>query len=274
MRARIGVGLMAFSVTLLTVATLFAQPPPASGSRDWLRQTAQRAGSAPVPSQLSTGKWAALVLLVGFAGFAVWKRKRVRQAQPAVVPSRIQITSVTKLSPKAQLMVATVNGRSMLLGVTDATVTRITWLDGADDEDEDAEDDEQSVGKRVSARENQATRGEGDIYPNRFAASRSADAEPRKALPVLAKGTKSRKQPSRFREVLADAIGLGSNVTSPARLAKAPVDELVAATSDRYVGGDTRTAARQAPRGVANGPLIDVEGQAAGLVARLNRPGT
>ncbi len=271
MRAWRSVGLMAFFVTALTATTLLAEPTAAPTDRTWLRQAPNRPAAASASSQLSLGKWAALALVVGLAGFAVWKRRQTRLSSPIAAASQVRISGVTKLSPKAQLIVATVNGRSMLLGVTDASINRLMWLDGSDDDG--ADDDQPSFG-RDSSGDEPPLQGPGDLYPNQSVSRRPASANRGKAPVSAAKSAQTRRQPSKFRELLADAIGLTPKAAPLVEVTqKAPVDDLVAATADRYVGRDTRrmNTARLGQRTAPSGPLIDVEGQAAGLVARLNR---
>jgi len=264
------VGVMAFLVIALTAVTVSATPTTAAPDRNWLRQSVQGAAVPPATTQFSLGKWAAIALLGGFGGYAVWKRKQVRRTQPKVAASSIRLGSITKLSPKAQLVVATVNGRSMLLGVTDASIHRLMWLDGQDD---DVSEDDYMSPDRATRRFEQAPPDAADLYPNEPPARRTLGAQPGKAVAVVAKAVPPRRPASKFRELLADAIGLTPRVASVAVAPKAPVDELLASAEDRYVGRDTRrmNTARLGRRVSPAGPMIDVEGQAAGLVARLNR---
>jgi flagellar biogenesis protein FliO len=270
MKAWRSVGLMAFLVTLLTAATLLAEPTAMPTDRTWLRQAAQRTAAPSSTAQLSLGKWAALALLLGLGGFAVWKRRQVRRSSPIVSASQIKIAGVTKLSPKAQLIVATVNGRAMLLGVTDSSINRLMWLDGSGDEDTD---DDRPSSDRDSTGYCQTPEDVGQVHPNNSVARRTTGAHQGKDPTLTTKNSQSRRRPGKFRELLADAIGLAPRVTPPVEVSKAPVDELVAGTEDRYVGRDTRrmNTARLGQRTVPTTPLIDIEGQAAGLVARLNR---
>lgn len=271
MRTWRSVGLMAFLVTALTATTLLAEPTAAPTDRTWLRQAPNHPAAASASSQPSLGKWAALALVVGLAGFAVWKRRQTRRSSPIAAASQIKISGVTKISPKAQLIVATVNGRSMLLGVTDASINRLMWLDGSDDA---GADDDRPSADRDSSDDEPVLQGAGDLYPNQTSSRRPASATRGKVPVLAAKNAQNRRQPSRFRELLADAIGLTPRAAPLVEVTpKAPVDDLVAGTADRYVGRDTRrmNTARLGQRTAPAGSLIDVEGQAAGLVARLNR---
>jgi hypothetical protein len=269
------VGILAFVVTSLTATMLLAEPAHNPTDRVWLRQPTQRAPTSPASVQLSYGRWAAVALLVGLAGFALYKRKLLRRAGTIAVASQVQIGSVTKISHKAQLIVATVNGRSMLLGVTDANVTRLMWLDEADDADDDWVPDVRHPGYGQGSRnEGSGARSPVQMSPNHLAARRADDPRPSSPKTPPAPSAPTKRQPSRFREVLADAIGLTPKAVPRRSASKAPVDELVPAAEDRYLGRDTRpmNTARLGQRSATPSPLIDIEGQAAGLVALLNRP--
>lgn len=262
------VGLMAFFVTSLTATTLFASPVGQPTDRSWLRQTARSAVATPAPRQLSPGKWLAAALLVGLSGYAIWKRKKLRKS--GIVPelSQIQIGAVTKISPKAQLVVATIKGRSVLLGVTESNVTRLMWLDDAEDEQDDDEGSDRYSREPLAT--DRRSPGAGRPYANQLGVRRASSAAPRAATSSHLAQPRAKRQPSRFREILADAIGL-----SPRPAAASPVDQLADATEDRYVGRDTqRMTTRRGHETLSTGTLINVEGQAAGLVARLNRPET
>lgn len=266
------VGIMAFFVTALTAMTAFADPTPPPGEpRNWLRQTAQTAGTGHTPPQLSLGKWLAAGLLVGLSGFAFMKRRKRNGSSVIPALSQIQINAVTKISPKAQLVVATVKGKSLLLGVTEANVTRLMWLDDDENEDDSEEGSDRYARERGLARpsEHVETERRGSQPAMRRAATAMSQKTSRQSLTTADKRTTSR-----FREILADAIGIAPKSASPAvSKPSAPVDELIAGAEDRYVGRDPRRiSTRQGHKTSPIGPLIDVEGQAAGLVARLNRP--
>jgi flagellar biogenesis protein FliO len=266
MRCWRSVGMMALLVTSLTAGTLLADPNAAPPDRSWLRQSVQRAPNGPAPTQLSLGKWAAVLLLVGLSGFALWKRKSARGPGRFPVASQIQIGTVAKISPKAQLIVASVNGRSMLLGVTEANVTRLMWLDGSNDEQD--QDDDSLAEEPVTA--DLGGPSSGNPYPNRVRLRRTPNAI---ANSPVGSAARSYRQTSRFREILADAIGIAPKAAQKSTAPRAPVDELVDGNGDRFVGRSPRqmNTPRMGPKAPPFGPLVDVEGQAAGLVARLNR---
>lgn len=270
------VGLLAFFVTFLTAATLLAGPNGSPTERDWLRPAAHPTTPGSTSAGPSLGKWLAGGLLVGLSGLALWKRRRTSRPKSNAPPSQIQITGVARLSSRAQLMVATVNGKSMLLGVTDANITRLMWLESPNGEGKG--------GRRAPESSRAASEDPAslDLYPNQLSRQarlaavrhRAAAARPSALATPSPSPTAKPRQTSRFREILADAIGLEPKVSPVSPLAKAPVDELTAHTEDRFIATNTirLPTAQQTQRMNAASSLIDVEGQAAGLVARLNRP--
>jgi flagellar biogenesis protein FliO len=266
------VGSMACFVSFLTLVSASAVALDKPTDKNWLRPAPAATATNPGTSSSHVGRWTAAFVLIGLSGLAFWKRQQTRRVPTPANVSRIQVTAFTKISPKAQLLVATVNGRSMLLGVTESNITRLMWLENAE---VDGERQERRSGRRYGDHRDHANdSSEGDLYPlprpeaKRVAPTAAAHARATKPLPVTAQPAKSR-----FREILADAIGLTPKPPAPDVSAPAPVDELLARAEDRYVGSSERSQTGTKPRRrTASGPLIDVEGQAAGLVARLNRP--
>lgn len=257
------VGIMAFLVIGLTANAVFAGPTGVTQERSWLRTATKREKSPSRSTDLSLGKWAALVLLLGLGGVALYKRRRVSGRVITANVSTMRISAVTRISPKAQIVAVEVQGRVLLLGATDTHITRLGWLDdvtGNDTvEDEDESEDEVRVADVVS--------------PTKLPARRERVAHLSNAKSTT--GSAPLRKSSRFRELLADAIGLTPQTGSaPPPVVSAPVDELVAGAEDRYVGRDAQSIHTQRIRreSTNTAALIDVEGQAKGLVARLNRP--
>lgn len=270
------VGIVAFVVMSLT-ATLAAAAPSAQADRAWLRTANKAAPKAEGRSELGLGKWAAVACLVGLGGFLLWKRRDTKGTSAGSV-SKMKILSVTRLSTKAQIVAVEIQGRTLLVGATDTTVTRLGWLEDPEPSIEEAPEDEDDDGPSTNYGRPQ-TRGQGLAAASRPAARAEAVARP---VPAKAKAapraTSQSSGPSRFRELLADAIGIEPRVNprKPQEDTRAAVDEIAATTRDRYVGRtesrqNTQKITRSLPRTTA---LIDVEGQAKGLLARLNRPET
>jgi flagellar biogenesis protein FliO len=186
----------------------------------------------------------------------------------------MKVVAATRLSAKAQIVAVQIQGRTLLVGATDNQVTHLGWLD-TDDVDREGFDD----GAPTDASEPEAPRG---TQATNRALGPGEERESAAGVTRSARSASDSKA-SRFRELLADAIGIPPKRNPAAirsgqvaRVAKAPVDELVEAAEDRYVGSDVRRLQTQRMRRelTHTSAMLDIEGQAQGLVARLNRPQT
>jgi len=119
------------AVTLAAVIGLTAwaagATEPHEQPRDWLAPPS----SAPLTTGASTPTpWriAGLVLFVGaLGGAAVYlKRRQARGDLPG--SSQLAVLSAVRVGPKAQLVVASVDGKRLLLGVTENSVRKLDWL--------------------------------------------------------------------------------------------------------------------------------------------------
>jgi flagellar biogenesis protein FliO len=110
-----------------------ADAPDASvEDRNWLARGSEDESSfVATPSSRGTGfTLLALLLVVGLGGGALWLQRRKRKASPVgTLESRLTLLSSTRVGPKAYAVSAEVNGRLLLLGVTDHSVTHLGWLD-------------------------------------------------------------------------------------------------------------------------------------------------
>lgn len=115
--------------------------------RGWLRQP--RAAQESKDESQSSGDWSlsvlALVLLGGLAGGAVVMKLRRGAPAPWLPPAAVRVLTTTRLTPKANLITAEVHGRVLLLGVTDASVTELGWLDGNASADSSLQQGEREV---------------------------------------------------------------------------------------------------------------------------------
>ena len=265
------VGILAFVVIGLTANDVFAGSTGVSQERSWLRTTTKSDKTPSRSADPSLGKWAAVVLLIGLGGFAWWKRRSGSRRVPTTNVSTMRISAVTRLSSRAQVVALEVQGRTLLIGATDTSITRLGWLDELPEVDLDEEEDERGFRTEKSPARTTLARTssvKSPVHAERVSSLSKA--------PIIKVETAARK-PSRFRELLADAIGIQPKGNSTKHtIASAPVDELVAAAEDRYVGHDTGLTHTQRMRRESTNTtaLIDIEGQAKGLVARLNRPPT
>lgn len=234
---KIIVGALAAVVMSLTPWTACAQPG-APGAKDWLRADSHRqTSSTTASSRSSLGRVFAALVLVAAGGYFVWRKTRNARKTPLPTKTHIRVVGGTLVGPKARAVVADVGGRLILLGVTEQSVRKLAWLDAIEGiESSDERDD----GERSSrtANEPQPQR----LVPQRKAERYNASA-PR----------------FKFSEVLRDAVGMKTRPMTDSALV------LAENTQDRISLSVTRGQARR------DAPLIDIEGQAAGLVSRLSK---
>lgn len=198
--------------------------------------------SAPKPAATgrsaipSIGRMIGLLLVLGTLGGATLyfkRRSSGKSVTKRVAPkSRLSVVSSTRIGPKAHAVVISVNGRQMLLGVTDASVKRLAFID-------EVEEEERELEREPARRSPAVTRGAA-------IAVRTVSPEPAK--------------PGSFSELLKTAFGK----REPAREQDAA--SILASETQDSVGG----------KPVAGNPgnvrMLDVEGQAQGLIRRLSGP--
>jgi flagellar biogenesis protein FliO len=117
-------------------ASVERAPEPAdrqssSGARSWLARGNDPAPAAQENGSTTTGlTLSAIVIVLGLAGAAIYLRFK-RQTTLPLTPSesRLVVLSSSRVGPKAFAVTAHVNGRVLLLGVTDHSVTNLGWLD-------------------------------------------------------------------------------------------------------------------------------------------------
>jgi flagellar biogenesis protein FliO len=111
-----------------------AERPALPAARSWLARSSTAPvveGSAPAASGSSTGFTLGAVLIVLALGAAavVIRFKKQKQLPLAPSESRLTVLSSSRVGPKAFAVTAHVNGRVLLLGVTDHNVSNLGWLD-------------------------------------------------------------------------------------------------------------------------------------------------
>jgi flagellar biogenesis protein FliO len=225
-------------------------PDAAPQSPTWLapKSTAKPPQAVAAAPHMSLGRsLIALVSVSILGGTALYLRSKKNRA-PKTRLAQLRVVGATKLGGRAQLILAEVNGRQILLGVTDASVRKLAWLDS--DVAEDAELLQAARPRLVSA---------------------AIDSNPR-AERELGEPASAASAPKRsFRDFLAAAVGnLGNR-----REDDSAALTLAAETQDSFTrstprGGETRST--EARRSSANPQMIDLEGQAKGLLARLGEP--
>jgi flagellar biogenesis protein FliO len=198
--------------------------------------------SRPPPKPVATGRSAipslgrmvGLLLVLGSLGAATLYLKRRGKGETKLAPSarRLSVVSSTRIGPKAHAVVISVGGRQMLLGVTDASVKRLAFIDELE---EDAQEREPA------------------LRPVSQAATRGAAIAVRTVTPEPARS-------GSFADLLKTAFGK----REPVRESDAA--SILAAETQDTVGGKPVAA------NPTNVRMLDVEGQAQGLIRRLSGP--
>jgi len=245
--ARFGV-CFALCALVAPVAQAAGAPDSSPKSPAWLAPKSaakppQVAASAP---RIGLGRSLIALLSVSvLGGTALYLRSKKKRAPNALVP-QLRVVGATKLGGRAQLVLAEVNGRQILLGVTDASVQKLGWMDP-----EVAEDEEEWSPAR----------------PRLVASGGELGARASRPEPAPAPAPKRT-----FRDLLASAVGnLGSRPDDDSAALT-----LAAETQDTFTRSTPRSAAEKRGAEVlrknGNPQMIDLEGQAKGLLARLGEP--
>lgn len=189
-------------------------------------------GRSAVPS---LGRMIGAVLVLGALGMAslYFKRRGKGETKRAPAPKRLSVVSSTRIGPKAHAVVISVAGRQMLLGVTDSSVKRLAFIDEIEEEERELE------------REPARRPGSQAALRGAAIAVRTVTAEPVKPG---------------FSDLLKAAFG--KREAAPATDAAA----ILAAETQDTVGGKPVAA------NPSNVRMLDVEGQAQGLLRRLSGP--
>lgn len=227
-----------------TPAPVAAPLPPAPVAKPpaWLsKRPAPKAAATGTSAMPSTGRMLGLLLVMGSLGGAALYLKRRGRPDPkrAALPQRLAVLSSTRIGPKAHAVVISVAGRQMLLGVTDSSVKRLAFIDEIEEEEREREP---LLGREPAARRAAAQ-----------AATRGAGIAVHTVSPTPAKA-------GSFADMLKTAFGK--------RAAEPETDaaSILAAETHDSVGG----------KAVAGNPgnvrMLDVEGQAQGLIRRLSGP--
>jgi hypothetical protein len=213
----------------------------------WLAPRSGPKLARPVAAGPSVGlgrSMGVLLLTSVLGGTALYLRSRKNKPVKARL-AQLRVLGSTKLGGRASLVLAEVAGRKILLGVTDNSVRKLGWLEAEAEEDE----------LFTSA-----------ARPRLVAAGVDLAARPARVavepMPVAPKRS--------FRDFLASAVG---NIGGPAADDSA-ASTLAAETQDTFTRSAPRaTEARRAEPARKAGPqMLDVEGQARGLLARLGEP--
>src|SRR6185369_1240050 len=257
LRQRICAALFGVCITLCALVApavhAAGAPDAAPKSPAWLAPK-----SAAKPPQVVAGaprmslgrSLIALLSISVLGGTALYLRSKKKRAPQARL-AQLRVVGATKLGGRAQLVLAEVNGRQILLGVTDASVRKLGWMDA-----EAAEDEEELSPAR----------------PRLVAAGVDLGARSSRTVAEAAPPSAPKRT---FRDLLASAVGnLGSRPDDDSAALT-----LAAETHDTFTRTTPRTTSRSAAERSAepvrkngNPQMIDLEGQAKGLLARLGEP--
>lgn len=184
-------------------------PDASVEERGWLAPTST--GDAPLATGAAPGSslltLLGLLLVAGLGGGALWLQRRKKAAAPAgQIESRLTLLSSTRVGPKAFAVSAEVNGRVLLLGVTDHTVTNLGWIDPPELEatatlEQDAPD--------ISEAAHPPAAGEDELpddYPGSALRAAAAAAAQQSSLLPPASPLTSSQNLRRFQEVLRGAV--------------------------------------------------------------------
>lgn len=110
-------------------ATASAEPAEKQPTPDWIRRKTPAEAPAEYTKPTTSG-WRgvfALVFVMVLGGGAIYMKRR---RKPSISKqSELEVLHTAKVGPKAQVVVARVAGRRLLLGVTETNVKRLAWLD-------------------------------------------------------------------------------------------------------------------------------------------------
>jgi flagellar biogenesis protein FliO len=245
LRQRILVAALGLCLGLCAFSAHAEEGPDASvKAPSWLAPHSEKphAAAAAGPS-VGLGRSLGVLLLTSVLGGGALYLRSKKGKQPKAKLQQLRVLGMTKLGGRAQLVLAEVAGRKILLGVTDASVNKLGWLE-SDDEDEAPQI---AVRPRVLA---------------------GPERAPRIVAPEPTPPPKRS-----FRDLLASAVG---NLGRPDDDSAAVT--IAAETRDTFTRSTPRANEPRAsePRRVeprkAGPQMLDVEGQAKGLLARLGEP--
>jgi len=239
-----------------------SKAPTTAADRAWLRTGPAKKAAATAPAPAS--RWRVIVmaaLVLGLGGAAVYiQRKRRRVA--GVVRSDLKLLTSTRVGPKSQVVMVSVSGRKLLLGVTDTHVSSLGWLD-----------------LEIEAVAEAETESEAEAMPFDDEPAVPASAvEPASAAALrITAALRAAKQaeaspPRRFRDALRGALGQPEpSGPEDAAVTLARSTEDVVVTRASRARGAPAPARVAAPAGAPD--MVDIEGQARGLILRLQKRG-
>jgi len=258
LRQRICVALFSacFALSVGAASAAEGQPNGAAKAPAWLApntgaKPAKPAKPVAAGSSLGLGRSLAVLFFVSVLGGSALYLRSKKNKLPKARLANLRVVGATKLGGRAQLVLAEVEGRKILLGVTDSSVSKLGWMDAEQTQEEEEDDFVPAARPRLVA----SGVDLGARAPR--AVVEAVDA------PAPAKRS--------FRDLLTSAVG---------NLGHRPDDDsaaltLAAETQDTFTRSSPRAPEprRAEPqRKTGNPQMIDLEGQAKGLLARLGDP--
>lgn len=233
---------------LCALSAQAVEAPDASlKSPAWLapRPATKKPKPVAVGPSVGLGRSLAVLCLASLLGGTALYLRHKKQKAPQLRLAQLRVVGSTKLGGRAQLVLAEVEGRRILLGVTDSSVQKLGWLEDS------AELEEGALGASLAPR----------LVPA------GVDLAGRPARSSVAAEPAPPKR--KFRDLLASAVG---NIGNPGDDHDSAASTLAAETQDTFTRSPNRAAdpRRAEPLRRAGAPqMIDLEGQAKGLLARL-----
>lgn len=254
LRQRICGAMLGLCLVLCAGAAFADEAPDASvkAAPAWLAPRSEKPHAVTGGPSVGLGRSMGVLLLTAvLGGCALYLRSKKKPQVTGKVVQQLRVVSAAKLGPKAQLVLADVGGRKILLGVTDSTVNKLGWI----------EPDEEEEASQISVRPRTVLVG--DLSRP---AARTVVTEAAAAPQASARATKRT-----FRDLLASAVGnIGHREEDSA------ADAIATETHDTFTRSTPRKTepirkVEPASR-KAGAQMVDVEGQAKGLLARLGDP--
>jgi flagellar biogenesis protein FliO len=222
---------------LLTSSLSSAEEEPDASvtARAWLApHTTPKATQVAGGATVGLTRSLAVLALTAVLGGAAMYLRQKKTKPPRKSSAALRVLGSTRVGQRGELVLAEVAGRKILLGVTDSAVRKLGWIDT----------DDQEQGNAVELARPR-------LVGQAAAGTRIPSEEPLERTFM----------PRSFRDVFKDALGgLGRSSDDSA------ATQLAERTRDTFSRSQPTPAARQAP------VMVDIEGQAQGLLARLREP--
>ena len=235
---------------VLCAGVAFADEAPDASVKpapSWLAPRTEKPKAVAGGASVGLGRSVGVLLLTAvLGGCALYLRSKKTRAVGGKVVQQLRVVSAAKIGPKAQLVLAEVDGRKILLGVTDSAVNKLGWI----------ESDEEEEASQISVRPKTVLVGDLSRPPRTVVTEAAPAASP---------------APKRtFRDLLASAVGnIGhkDDDSAAVSIASETRDTFTRSTPRR-----TEPVQKAEPTRKAGPQMLDVEGQAKGLLARLGDP--